>query len=228
MMAQDKADGRRLVVTGAAGVLGRAVAALARERGWQVAGIDFAAASDATVIGSVDLADPAAAADALGKAAARLGGGIDALACVAGGFAWQPLGPDSAATLGRMWRLNLLTAANACAAALPYLAAPSGAIVLVGAASALRAGAGVAAYTGAKAAVHRLAEALAEEQKPRGVRVNAVLPSIIDTPANRADMPEADFARWVRPEEVAEAMLFLASPAASGITGALLPVTGRV
>jgi NAD(P)-dependent dehydrogenase (short-subunit alcohol dehydrogenase family) len=227
-MAQADGEGRRLVVTGAAGVLGQAVGALARQRGWQVVGIDFAAASANTVIGGVDLAEPQAAAAVLDRAAARLGGGIDALACVAGGFAWEPLGSDSAATFERMWRLNLLTAINACAAALPHLSAPGGAIVLVGAASALKAGAGVAAYAGAKAAVHRLVEALAEEQKPRGIRVNAVLPSIIDTPANRADMPDADFARWVRPDEVAQAMLFLASPAASGITGALLPVTGRV
>ncbi|MFN3287963.1 MAG: SDR family NAD(P)-dependent oxidoreductase, partial [Sphingomonadaceae bacterium] len=199
-MAQDEAGGRRLVVTGAAGVLGRAVADLARARGWQVAGIDFASAPDGGIIGGVDLADAAAAAEAMAQAATRLGGGIDVLACVAGGFAWEPLGPDSPATFDRLWRLNLLTAANACAAALAHLAAPGGAIVLVGAASALKAGGGVAAYAGAKAAVHRLAEALAEEQKPRGIRVNAVLPSIIDTPANRADMPEADFARWVRPE----------------------------
>lgn len=227
-MAQADGEGRRLVVTGAAGALGRVLSVLACQRGWQVAGIDFTPAPDDAILGGVDLADPAAAAAALAQAAARLGGGVDALACVAGGFAWEPLGPDSAMTMERLWRLNLLTAANACAAALSHLAAPGGAIVLVGAASALKAGAGVAAYAGAKAAVHRLAEALAEEQKPRGIRVNAVLPSIIDTPANRADMPDADFARWVRPEEVAQAMLFLASPAASGITGALLPVTGRV
>jgi NAD(P)-dependent dehydrogenase (short-subunit alcohol dehydrogenase family) len=83
------------------------------------------------------------------------------------------------------------------------------------------------AYAASKAGVHRLAEALAEEQKRRGIRVNAVLPSIIDTPANRADMPDADHSAWVRPDELAEAMLFLLSPAASGVTGALVPVSGR-
>jgi NAD(P)-dependent dehydrogenase (short-subunit alcohol dehydrogenase family) len=75
--------------------------------------------------------------------------------------------------------------------------------------------------------VHRLTEALAAEWKGK-LTVNAVLPSIIDTPVNRASMPTADFTKWVRPEELAEVMLFLASDAASAVTGALLPVNGRV
>ena len=83
------------------------------------------------------------------------------------------------------------------------------------------------AYAAAKAGVHRLTESLAEELKADGVTVNAVLPSIIDTPANRADMPEADFSAWVAPADLAEVILFLASPAARALTGALIPVTGR-
>jgi NAD(P)-dependent dehydrogenase (short-subunit alcohol dehydrogenase family) len=82
-------------------------------------------------------------------------------------------------------------------------------------------------YAASKAGVHRLTEALAGEWKGK-VTVNAVLPSIIDTKANRADMPKADFAKWVTPQELAEVILFLASDAASGITGALIPVSGRV
>jgi NAD(P)-dependent dehydrogenase (short-subunit alcohol dehydrogenase family) len=84
------------------------------------------------------------------------------------------------------------------------------------------------AYAASKAGVHSLTQALAEELKADGVTVNAVLPSIIDTPANRADMPKADFSAWVRPDELAAVMLFLASEPASGVTGALIPVTGRV
>ena len=84
------------------------------------------------------------------------------------------------------------------------------------------------AYAASKAGVHSLTQALAEELKGDGVTVNAVLPSIIDTPTNRADMPKADFATWVRPDELAAVMLFLASEEASAVTGALLPVTGRV
>jgi NAD(P)-dependent dehydrogenase (short-subunit alcohol dehydrogenase family) len=83
-------------------------------------------------------------------------------------------------------------------------------------------------YAAAKAGVMRLTEALAEELKASGITVNAVLPSIIDTPQNRADMPKADFATWVTPDELAEVMLFLASPEASAVTGALIRVPGRV
>ena len=83
------------------------------------------------------------------------------------------------------------------------------------------------AYAAAKAGVHRLTESLAEEMKGK-VRVNAILPSILDTPANRADMPKADWTAWVSPAEAAAAILFLASDQASAITGALLPVTGRM
>jgi NAD(P)-dependent dehydrogenase (short-subunit alcohol dehydrogenase family) len=129
----------------------------------------------------------------------------------------------------RMHRLNVTTVLNACRAALPsLLESPAGRIVNVGAQGAVRAAAGMGCYAAAKSGVHRLTEALAEEVKGTGVTVNAVLPSIIDTDANRADMPDSDFAKWVRPEELAEVMLFLASERASGITGALVPVTGRV
>ncbi len=118
---------------------------------------------------------------------------------------------------------------SASRAALPYLkAAADGRIVNVGSAAALKPGAGMGAYGAAKLGVHALTQALAEELKTTAVTVNAVLPSIIDTPTNRADMPDADFSAWVTPEEVARAILWLASEAAGGVTGALLPVSGRV
>ena len=83
-------------------------------------------------------------------------------------------------------------------------------------------------YAASKAGVHRLTESLAEELKSAGITVNAVLPSIIDTPANRAEMPTADFSTWVTPQALADIILFLASPQSQAITGALMPVTGRV
>jgi NAD(P)-dependent dehydrogenase (short-subunit alcohol dehydrogenase family) len=84
---------------------------------------------------------------------------------------------------------------------------------------------GMGAYAASKSGVHRLTEALAEELADSGVTVNAILPSIIDTPTNRKDMPDADFSQWVKPQAIADVILFLASPAARAVTGALIPVT---
>jgi NAD(P)-dependent dehydrogenase (short-subunit alcohol dehydrogenase family) len=84
---------------------------------------------------------------------------------------------------------------------------------------------GMGAYAASKSGVHRLTEALAEELAGAGVTVNAILPSIIDTPTNRKDMPDADVSQWVKPEGIADVILFLASPAARAVTGALIPVT---
>jgi NAD(P)-dependent dehydrogenase (short-subunit alcohol dehydrogenase family) len=127
-----------------------------------------------------------------------------------------------------MYALNVLTTLNASQSAIPHLAAAgAGRIVNVGAMGALQAGAGMGPYAASKAAVHRLTEALAAEWKGR-ITVNAVLPSTIDTAANRASMPKADFAKWVTPQELADVILFLVSDAASAVTGALLPVSGRV
>ena len=125
--------------------------------------------------------------------------------------------------------MNVDTAANATRAALyPLKASGSGRIVNVGANGAVKAAAGMGAYAASKAGVHKLTEALAEELKPAGVTVNAVLPSIIDTAVNRADMPDADHSAWVKPEDLAAVILFLASEEARAVTGALVPVTGRV
>jgi NAD(P)-dependent dehydrogenase (short-subunit alcohol dehydrogenase family) len=112
-------------------------------------------------------------------------------------------------------------------AALPLFGA-GGSIVNIGAAGAVKAGMGMGAYAASKSGVAKLTESLAEELKDNGIRVNAVLPSIIDTPVNRADMPDAEYDRWVSPEALAKVIEFLLSDAATPITGALLPVTGRV
>ena len=223
---------RRFAITGGFGVLGQAVARAILADGGAVALIDFAPEGHGlpdgvTALGGVDLADAGQASAAMDAAAKALGG-LDVLVNVAGGFVWQTLEDGDLAVWSRMFSLNTLTCGTACKAALPHLlASPSGRIVSVGAGGAVKAGAGMGAYAASKAGVHRLTESLAEELKGR-VTVNAVLPSIIDTPTNRADMPDADFSAWVTPDEVAQAILWLASGAASGVTGALLPVSGRV
>lgn len=222
---------RVVAITGGHGVLGKAVVAAALTQGLKVAVIDHAsghAAPDGVLeIGGVDLTDPAAAKAAIETVAAHFGR-LDALLNIAGGFVWQTV-EGGADEWGRMYALNLTTALNASRAALPHLkAAHEGRIVNVGAYGALKAAQGMGAYAASKSAVHRLTEALAEELKTTSVTVNAVLPSIIDTAANRADMPDADPKKWVAPGDLAATILFLASPEARAITGALLPVTGRV
>jgi NAD(P)-dependent dehydrogenase (short-subunit alcohol dehydrogenase family) len=224
--------GKVLIVTGALGALGKVVAEIAQSRGARIAGIDYApsqlpATPERIEIGGVDLSDAAQAKTAV-DAAAKHFGRLDALINIAGGFAFETVGDGDTKTWQRMYALNVLTALNASRAALPHLAASSaGRIINIGAMGALQAGNGMGPYAASKAGVHRLTEALASEWKGK-VTVNAVLPSIIDTTANRADMPKADFTKWVTPQELAEVILFLASDAASGVTGALIPVGGRV
>lgn len=222
---------QRIAVTGAFGTLGAAVVRRLLAAGIEVAAIDRApvpaSLGAAHGIGGVDLSDAAAAKEAI-DAAARAMGGLDGLVNIAGAFRWEPLADGSLDTWDLLYRINLRTAVAASKAVLAHLPDGRGRIVNIGAASALKAGAGVGAYTASKAGVMRLTESLAEELKPRGITVNAVLPSIIDTPPNRADMPDADFTRWVQPDELAGVIAFLLSDAASAITAALIPVTGRV
>lgn len=230
-----------IIVTGAAGNVGSALLRLLHARGALTAGVDREAAPlDPARIGIADpsrylalpvadLAEEAEAAAMVARTLERFGR-IDGLAHTVGGFDMAPLAQQDGAMWERMLRLNLLTTVSVLRAVLPVMrGAGRGSIVAVGAgAAALRAPAGMAAYAGAKSAVHRLVESAAEELKPERIRVNAVLPSIIDTPENRAAMPDADVTRWATTAEVAAAMAFLLSEEASGITGALLPVTGRV
>lgn len=217
----------KIVVTGAAGTLGSAVVTLLRERGWDTVGIDLAdaASGQADFIGGVDLTDEAAVTAAFDRVASQ--GPVTGLANIAGGFVWETIGDGSVASWDRMFRMNTLTALIASRAALPHLSS-GGSIVNVGAAAAAKAAGGMGAYTASKAGVAKLTEALAEECKEKGIRVNAVLPSILDTPANRADMGEADAPKWVKPRELAELVAFLLSDAASAVTGASIAVTGRV
>ncbi len=228
------ATGRVFVVTGGFGALGEAVAAALQARGDLVVRVDFAAAPHAPVppgapcFGGVDVADAPQAAGVMQKIVEATGR-IDGLVNCAGGFRWQTLEDGTPGVWQELHRLNVLTAVAACGAALPFLIKNGGgAIVNVGAMGALKAAAGMGPYAASKAGVAALTQSLAEETKDRHVRVNAVLPSILDTPANRRDLPEADVSRWVTPQAAADVIAFLLSHAARAVTGALIPVAGRL
>lgn len=228
-------EARSIVITGGFGALGRAVAARLVADGARVSLLDRAPVPDgglpagaAFALGGVDLSDDAACAAAYAGVVQALGA-LDGVVNVAGGFAWEPLEGGALETWDRMYTMNLRTAVASCRAALPHLLARgAGRIVNVGALAAQKAGLGMAAYAASKSGVARLTESLAEELKDRGITVNAVLPSIIDTPANRADMPDADASRWVAPDKLAAVIAFLLSGDASAVTGACVPVGGRV
>lgn len=239
-------DSRIIVVTGGFGALGRAVAERLLAEGARVALLDRAPAPApvadalhaggqpglALALGGVELSEEAACQAAYARVAEALGA-VDGVVNVAGGFTWETVEGGALASWDRMYETNVRTAVASCRAALPHLLAGrnghmSGRIVNVGAAAALKAGMGMGAYAASKAGVARLTEALAEELKDRAITVNAVLPSIIDTAANRADMPDADFSRWVAPHKLAAVIAFLLSDEASALTGACIPVNGRV
>ncbi len=229
---------RVVVVTGAFGELGAAVARGFAAGGARLALLDLAPppaelqqkiGARHLIIGGVDLAEVEGTRKAVAAAAMRFGG-IDVLVNVVGGFQCQTLLEGSVETWDQLYRMNLRTAVVSCKVALPALIERGGgSIINVGAGAATgRANAGMGAYAASKAGVQKLTESLADELKDYRVTVNAVLPSIIDTPRNRSDMPDADFTRWVKPEAIAEVVAFLASDAARAVTGASISVPGRL
>ncbi len=214
-----------LVVTGAGGTLGAATARLLERRGHRVVRIVRTSSPDDEPFSVVcaDLAMAEAAAQALDGARQHLGS-LDGVLHCAGAFTWRTVADSDGVLWQTMFRKNLETTLSVVKAALPRLT-PGGAIVTVGAAAAAPSGAGMGPYAASKSAVARLTESLAAELGRGGIRINTVLPAIIDTPANRAAMPDADPADWTHPDAIAEVAAFLVSPAARGIHGALVPVT---
>lgn len=223
---------RTVVVTGGTGALGSAVC-------------DAFLADGATVVATGRTADGApgragleqVAVDLTDEAdALRLGahvrerhGRCDALVCCAGGFAaGTPVATASLADWRRQLDLNATTAFLAARALVGLLQErPDSAVVLVASRSALQPFAGAAPYAASKAAVVALAQVLALEGREHGMRANAVVPSVIDTPANRAAMPDADTSRWVAPASLAATIRWLCSDAAADVSGAVVPVYGR-
>ena len=227
-------SGKVLVVTGADGALGQALAATLSTYGAKLALLSHAGLgagkqlAGARYYGGIDLTVETAARSAMERVA-QDAGRIDGLINVAGGFRWEILSGGTIDSWDVMYKLNLRTAVLSCQAALPYLLKSAGGrIVNVGAMAAQKASAGMGPYAASKAGVAQLTEALADELKGRGITVNAILPSTLDTPKNRLDMPKADFKTWVTLNEAAEVIAFLVSDKASAVTGALIPVAGRV
>jgi NAD(P)-dependent dehydrogenase (short-subunit alcohol dehydrogenase family) len=233
--------GSHVVVTGGTGALGRAVVAALRTQGavCHVPNLvaaelaDFPSDPRVHVVPDIDLAEEAAVR--------RFYAGLPPLWAsvhLAGGFAMAPVAETSAADFIGQFRLNALTAFLCTAAAITALrqrrepgpgGARGGRIVNVAARPALepRTGSGMAAYTASKSAVAAMTQALAQETADDEIWINAVAPSVLDTPANRAAMPEADHRRWVATAALAETIAFLASPANCAIRGAVIPVYGR-
>ena len=234
--------GKVAVITGAAGNLGSAVAQAFAAAGCALALVDRDAAGLEAVIArlgaaetpveaaafAVDLLDPADVGAKVAAIQARFGR-IDVLANIAGGFT---MGPRLHETSDRDWDfmldLNARSVFHTCRAVLPtMLQAGSGRIVNVSARAALEGKAKMGPYCASKAAVITLTETLAAECRLDGINVNCILPGTIDTPQNRADMPDADHARWVPPAALADVVLFLASAASRAVTGAAIPVFGQ-
>jgi NAD(P)-dependent dehydrogenase (short-subunit alcohol dehydrogenase family) len=225
---------RHVVVTGGTGALGGAVVGVLVAAG-AVCHVPYLVAAEAEhfplkdhaqvkLMAAIDLTDEAAVA--------RLYGGVSGLWAsihLAGGFAYAPISETSPADLRRQIDMNFTTCFLCCRAAVAAFAAGGGRIVNVAARPALesRLGANMTAYTASKAAVAALTIALAEEVAAKDILVNAIAPSILDTPANRQAMPKADHATWPKVEEVARTILFLASPDNKVTRGAIVPVYGK-
>ena len=227
-------NGKVIIVTGGFGSLGSAVARNAAKAGAKVAAVDIAPAPregmfDASIlaVGGCDLTNYENVSATFAKITDALGP-IDALLNIAGGFRWQKLADGALETWDKMYAMNLRFAATASKAVLPVMTTPGGAIVNVSAGATLRRPRAWALMWRRSWALLRSPKALPDELKDAGIRVNAVLPSIIDTPPNRKDMPDSDFSRWVTPDALADAMLFLASDPARAVTGTKLAVSGRV
>jgi NAD(P)-dependent dehydrogenase (short-subunit alcohol dehydrogenase family) len=228
--------GQVVMITGAAGTLGKAVAAAFADAGAKLVLVDlhaahleaaFGAESDTKLPLVADLRDRKAIDSALAAAKKKFGP-VQIVCNIAGGF---NMGPAVHETTDEFWHhlmdLNAGSVFNVARAVVPdMLAAGFGKIVNIGAMGGVTGKGNMAAYSASKSVVARLTESLSAELREHGINVNCVLPSIIDSPANRADMPDADPNRWVAPAALADVILFLASDKARAIHGASVPVVG--
>lgn len=225
-------QGRSVLVTGGTGGLGTAVTAAFLDAGWRVV-VPVRGKAGAPMPGAVpvtaDLLEPAATEKAIAVAAGQPTAPLRAVVNLVGGYAGGgPVHETPIDDFERMLRLNLRPTYLVTRAALPHLvAAGGGAVVCVSSRAALSPFAGAAGYATAKAAVLAFANAVAVEYRSAGVRCNTVLPSVIDTPANRSSRPKADHSAWVPPAQIAQVIRFLASEESAPTSGAAVPVFGR-
>ena len=235
-MNASRFDGKTVLVTGAAGNLGTAVGSAFHDAGANVALVDLDARnlSDAwpgdasrRILLTADLLD-SSSIDSAAKTACEKFGAIDVLCNIAGGFASGPPVHEMPIELWhRMLELNATSVINAAKAIVPgMIARGTGSIVNVAAAASVRGQAGMSAYIAAKNAVVRLTESMAVELRPHGICVTCVMPTIIDTPQNRAAMPGADTSQWTPPAAIAEVIAWLASDAAVIVSGCAIPIFG--
>jgi NAD(P)-dependent dehydrogenase (short-subunit alcohol dehydrogenase family) len=224
--------GKSVLITGGTGALGQSVVESVVQHGHSASVVyvspeewtrlhDALAANEEQVLG---LQGDALSLDFMERAVRQTVdrfGSLDGLFHLIGGYAYAPLEETSPETWQRILGLNLTSAYVAAHAALPSLSS-GGVMVFVGAQAAFTTPANQVAYNAAKAGVLALAETLAHELRPKGIRVNAIVPDIIDTPANRKAMSNANIDRWLKPQQVADVLLYLLSDQASGVTGATI------
>jgi NAD(P)-dependent dehydrogenase (short-subunit alcohol dehydrogenase family) len=227
---------RSALITGGTGGLGGAVTRAFLDGGWRVVvplydetERERVPAHERLVLEAADLFDPGSAAAVAAIAGADGDAPLGAVVNLVGGFAiGERVHETPIEDFEAQLRLNLRPTYLVCQAALPHLqAAGGGAIVCVSSRAALKPFRGAAGYVVAKAAVLAFVDVLAEEYRDDAIRVNAILPSVIDTPANRRSMPNADFDRWVTPEQIASVVRFLCEDGAGVVSGAHVPVYGR-
>jgi len=228
------------VITGAVGNLGTATARRFQQAGAKTVLVDrsprrvleafkdIADSSDHLLAGGIDLSD-AASLDKLIEQTVGKFGRVDALVNTVGAFrGGKPVHEADPADWDFLFNANVRTTLICCRAVIPQMMKQKGGkIITVSSREGLEAHVGFAAYSASKSAVLRLTESLAAELKTSDINVNCIMPSIIDTPQNRAAMPNADFSKWVAPEAIADVIAFLASDAARAVNGAALPVYGK-
>ncbi len=228
------------IITGAVGNLGAATARLFQNQGARTVLVDrsqervteafktLADSPDHVLAGGIDLTDPVSLSKLMEQTTERFGR-VDILVNTVGGYrGGKPVHETELADWDFLFGINLRTTLLCCKTVIPaMLKQSSGKIINIAGRDALAGSADYAAYSASKSAVLRLTESLAAELKASNINVNAIMPGTIDTPQNRAAVPNGEYAKWVPPEAIAEVIAFLASDASRAINGAALPVYGK-